>query len=51
MPTASLLMGKITPLTNGSSEYDTKLSDCRAPILELWEMLSTSLFPLIPDPV
>ena len=37
--------------TNEGPGYDTKHSDDGAPVMqELWEMRSTSLFPLLPCP-
>ena len=36
------------PIPNECPGYDTKTSDGEAPVLELWEMWSTSLLPLLP---
>ena len=47
MLTAFLQRNKTPPHENPA--YDTKLSDGKAPVLELWEMKSTPSLPLLID--
>ena len=37
--------------TNECPRYNTKQSDDKAPVVELWGMWNTSSFPLIPGPL
>ena len=30
-------------------EYDTKISDCEGPMVDLWRTWSTASLPLLPD--
>ena len=46
MLNVSLQKDKTHP--NKCPEYDTKPSDSEAPVLDLWEMRSTSLLPSLP---
>ena len=48
-PTASLQKGKTLPMS--VLDYDTRQSDGKVPVLEIWGMWSTSSLPLLPGPL
>ena len=45
------LYAGVIPNQNKCPEYDTKLSNSEAPVLELWRMGSTPSLPLLPSPL
>ena len=47
IPNVSQQRGKTPPIT--CPGYETKLSDCGAPVLWLWGICTTPSWPLIPD--